>query len=100
MSQDLLKIAYDTGAQAALEDLGLSKSAGILDFLKRLSPAAAKAEPTVAKAVAKNPYGFARPNASRKALLDSLSRDQLAALKVTPPPLATLSPSLERLAKR
>jgi hypothetical protein len=100
MRQDHLKIAYDLGAQAALEDLGLAKSAGILDFLKRFSPAAAaKAEPAVAKAVAKNPYGFARP-ASRSKLLDSWTDDQLAALKVIPPPLATLSPSLERLAKR
>ncbi len=30
-----LKIAHDLGAQAALEELGLAKSAGILDLLKR-----------------------------------------------------------------
>jgi hypothetical protein len=96
MSQDLLKIAYDLGAQAALEDLGLAKSAGILDFLKRFSPAAAKAEPAVAKAVAKNPYGFARP-ASRSKLLDSMTDAQLAALKVSTPPLAELSPKVKKL---
>jgi hypothetical protein len=33
-----LKIAHDLGAQAALEELGLAKSAGILDLLKRFSP--------------------------------------------------------------
>ena len=36
MSQDFLKVSYELGAQAALEDLGLTKSAGIAQGLRKL----------------------------------------------------------------
>jgi hypothetical protein len=99
MRQDHLKLAYDLGAQAALEDLGLTKSAGILDALKRLLRVAPEAETAVLNTVMKNPYKIPRPGSMRETFLNNMTDAQLAELSVSTPPLRTLRPSLKRYSR-